>query len=157
MFHLLEVELQQQLQMLREDNNLKSQDKKYPLWKYVTREAGLGNKMKGGGNVAWKCSYCHKHFMSTYYHVKVHLLALPSCGISACTQVSLAKRKEMERKAFAGVANVVAKTKNNKNDDPLPFLRKSSNKFPFESSDHGLYHFLVSICKYRPTHTRIGL
>ena len=70
------------------------QDNKYPLWKYVTREAGPGSKMKGGGNFAWKWSYCHNHFMSTYYCVKTHLLALPSCGISACTQVSLAKMKE---------------------------------------------------------------
>jgi len=75
--------------------------------------------------------------MSTYDHVKAHLLALPSCGIAACTQVSLAKRKEMEREAFVDVANVAAKTIKNKNDDPLPFLRKSSNKFPFETSSRG--------------------
>ena len=43
----------------------------------------------------------------------------------------------MERDAFVGVANVAAKTKQNKNDDPLPFLRKSNNKFPFESSSGG--------------------
>ena len=72
--------------------------------------------------------------MRTYYRLKAHVLALPSCGISTCTQVPLAKRKEMEREAFVGAANVASKTKQNKNDDPLPFLRKSSNKFPFESS-----------------------
>ena len=43
-----------------------TQGPKYPLWKYVTREAGPGSKAKGGGNVAWKCSFCHSHFMSTY-------------------------------------------------------------------------------------------
>ena len=26
-----------------------TQDPKYPLWKYVTKEAGPGNKAKGGG------------------------------------------------------------------------------------------------------------
>eukprot|EP00253_Pinus_taeda_P018206 PITA_18206 len=74
-------------------------DNKYPLWKYVTREQGPGSKMKGGGNVAWKCIYCENHFMSTYYNVKAHLLALPSCGIATCTQGSLAKRKEMDKEA----------------------------------------------------------
>ena len=34
-----------------------TQDPKYPLWKYVTREPGPGSKAKGGGNVAWKCSF----------------------------------------------------------------------------------------------------
>ena len=68
-----------------------TQGSKYPLWKYVTREAGPGSKAKGGGNVAWKCNFCHSHFMNTYYRVKAHLLALPRCGMS------LAKRKEVER------------------------------------------------------------
>eukprot|EP00253_Pinus_taeda_P018342 PITA_18342 len=39
----------------------------------------------------------------------------------------------MEKEANVGMAKVVATSKKNKNDDPLPFLRKSSNKFPFES------------------------
>lgn len=47
----LQVGLQQQRQMLREDNNLKITN--IPSGN-VTREQGLGNKMKGGGNVAWK-------------------------------------------------------------------------------------------------------
>ena len=45
--------------------------------------------------------------MSTYYIVKVHLLALPVCGVGACTQVSLTKREEMEKKGNVGVAKVV--------------------------------------------------
>ena len=101
-FPLLEMELQQQRQMLREDN---------PLWKYVTGEQGSGSKLKEGGNVAWKCNYCDNHFMSTYYHVKSLLLALPGCGIAACTQVPLAKRKEMEKKANVGMAKVAATSK----------------------------------------------
>ena len=28
-----------------------AQEKKYPLWKYVTRKHGLGSKLVGGGNV----------------------------------------------------------------------------------------------------------
>ena len=105
-----------------------TQDPKYPLWKYLTRKLGPGSRAKGGGNVAWKSSFCHNHFMSTYYRVKAHLSALPSCGIAACTQVPLAKRKEMDREAFVGVANVESKSKQNKNDDPLPFLRKSNER-----------------------------
>ena len=81
-------------------------DPKYPLWKYVTREVGSGSKAKGGGNVAWKCNFCHNHFMSTYYRVKAHLLALPSCGISACIIIPSARRKELEKEAFVGAANV---------------------------------------------------
>lgn len=67
--------------------------------------------MKGGDNVAWKCNYCNNHFKSTYYRVKGHLLALPGCGIEACTQVSLAKRKEMEKKANVGVERVATSSK----------------------------------------------
>ena len=91
----------------------------------MTREAELGSKANRGGNVAWKCSFCHNHFMTTYYRAKAPLLALPSSGIATCTQVPLAKRKEMLREAFVGAVNVASKTKQNKNDDPLPFLRKS--------------------------------
>jgi len=42
----------------------------------------------------------------------------------------------MEREVNVGMENAATKSiiKKNKNDDPLPFLRKSSNKFPFESS-----------------------
>ena len=56
---------------------------KYPLWKYVTREDGTSTKGKGGGNVQWRCNFCHISFKSTYYCVKGHLLALPGCGIGA--------------------------------------------------------------------------
>ena len=31
-----------------------AQESKYPLWKYVTRKQVPNNKLKGGGNVAWK-------------------------------------------------------------------------------------------------------
>lgn len=113
------------------------QDNKYPLWKYVTRAQRPSSEMKGGGNVAWKWNYCKNHFMSTYYRVKTHLLALPSCGIAACTQVSLAKRKEMEKEVIVGMAKVATTSKKNKNDDPLPFLRKNNNKFPCESFGGG--------------------
>ena len=84
---------------------------KYPLWKYVTREQGPSSKVKGGGNVSWKCSYCNTNFMSTYYQVKAHLLALPSCGIVACTKVPLRKRKEMGREANVGMEHVTLASK----------------------------------------------
>ena len=61
---------------------------KYPLWKYVTREDGPSSKGKGGSNVNWRCNFCNNTFTSTYYRVKGHLLALPGCGVGACTQVS---------------------------------------------------------------------
>jgi len=110
---------------------------KYPLWKYVTREDGPSSKGKGGGNVNWRCNFCHNTFTSTYFRVKGHLLALPGCGVGACTQVPLQKRKEMEKEFIVGMANVATKLKKTKNDNPLPFLRKGTNKFPFESSIGG--------------------
>eukprot|EP00253_Pinus_taeda_P035917 PITA_35917 len=110
---------------------------KYPLWKYVTREDGTSTKRKGGGNVQWRCNFCHISFKITYYRVKGHLLALPSCGIGACKVVLLQKRKEMEKEFIVGMENVAAKSRKTKNEDPLPFLRKGSTKFPFESSIGG--------------------
>ena len=95
------------------------QDNKYPLCKYVTREQGPGSKMKGGGNVAWKCNYCKTHFMSTYFCVKAHLLALPSCGIAACTQVCLTKRKEMEKEANLGMEKVATISKKTRMKTPF--------------------------------------
>ena len=43
----------------------------------------------------------------------------------------------MEKEQSIGEANVAAKSKKSKTDDPLPFLRKSSSKFPFETSSRG--------------------
>ena len=34
-----------------------SQEKKYPLWRYVTRKEGPGEKLGGGGNVSWTCKF----------------------------------------------------------------------------------------------------
>ena len=48
----------------------KSLESKYPLWEYVTRDQGLGSKLKGGGNVLWTCSYCNNQFKATYFCVK---------------------------------------------------------------------------------------
>ena len=66
--------------------------------------------------------------------MKGHLLALPSCGIGACKVVPLQKRKEMEKESNVGMENVTAKSRKTKNEDPLPFLRKGTTKFPCESS-----------------------
>ena len=60
-----------------------AQEKKYPLWKYVTRKSGPEAKLGGGGNVVWTCNFCKNEFKSTYYRVKGHLLAQP-CGLSSC-------------------------------------------------------------------------
>ena len=65
-----------------------AQEKKYPLWKYVTRKEGPGSKSDGGGNVLWSCNFCKGQFKSTYYRVKGHLLGLP-CGIGACTVITV--------------------------------------------------------------------
>lgn len=65
--------------------------------------------------------------------MKDHLLALPRCGVGACKAVPLQKMKEMEKEFIVGMANLVAKSRKTKNDDPLPFLRKGTTKFPFES------------------------
>jgi hypothetical protein len=110
---------------------------KYPLWKYVTREDGPSNKGKGGGNVQWKCNFCHNTFKSTYYRVKGHLLALPGCGIGACTSCSFTKEERNGKRVQCWYGKCGCKIKKTKNEDPLPFLRKGTTKFPFESSTWG--------------------
>jgi hypothetical protein len=67
-------------------------EKKYPLWKYVTKQQGQGSVSKAseGGNVIWICNFCHNYYKSTYYRVKGHLLGLP-CGLGACKVVSAEK------------------------------------------------------------------
>eukprot|EP00253_Pinus_taeda_P034875 PITA_34875 len=122
---------------IEEGGGPKDNIEKYPLRKYVTREDGTSTKGKGGGNVQWRCNFCHIAFKSTYFHVKGHLLALPGCGIAACKAVSLQKRKEMEKESTVGMENVAAKSRKTKNEDPLPFLKKGTAKFPFESSIGG--------------------
>jgi hypothetical protein len=39
-------------------------EKKYPLWKYVTKKQGQGSvsKASGGGNVTWNCNFCHTEY-----------------------------------------------------------------------------------------------
>ena len=113
-------------------------DPKYPLWKYATREEGAAKK--GGGNCSWKCNFCNGHFTCTYFRVKAHLLGLRGCGIKSCTAIELPQRKELEKEQFVGAATVASKSKQNKNDDPLPFFRKSNKKFPFESFSLSLIH-----------------
>ena len=88
----------------------------------MTRKVGLGAKLGGGGNVSWRCNFCKHEFMSTYFEVKGHLLALPSCGISSCKAVSVNQRRDMEREDHVGLGKVTAASKK-KEDDPLPFLR----------------------------------
>ena len=39
-----------------------AQEKKYPLWRYVTRKEGPGEKLGGGGNVSWTCNFCKNEF-----------------------------------------------------------------------------------------------
>jgi hypothetical protein len=72
------------------------QEKKYPLWKYVTRKKGLGERVVGGENVIWTSNYCKNEFKGTYYRVKGHLLGLPR-GLGACKAVNVTQQKEMER------------------------------------------------------------
>ena len=114
-----------------------AQEKKYPLWKYVTRKDGPGAKLGGGGNVSWRCNFCNHEFKSTYFRVKGHLLALPSCGISSCKAVTANQRRDMEREDHVGLGKVAEASKK-KEYDPLPFLRKSSStKTPLPPSIHG--------------------
>ena len=40
-----------------------AQEKKYALWRYVTRKEGPGEKLGGGGNVSfWTCNFCKNEF-----------------------------------------------------------------------------------------------
>ena len=64
------------------------------------------------------------------------MLALLGCGIATCLAIELPQRKELEKEKFVGTTTVASKKKN-KNDDLFPFLRKSSNKFPFETFSRG--------------------
>ena len=113
-----------------------AQEKKYPLWKYVTRKSGPGAKLGGGGNVVWTCNFCKNEFKSTYYRVKGHLLAQP-CGLSACKGVNATKRRQLEREDEVGLGRVEAASKKQKNDDPIPFLRKPSTAMPSKASKYG--------------------
>ena len=45
--------------------------------------------------------------------------------------MTTSKRKESEREANVGVAKMVASSKKNKDEDPLPFLRKSNASYTF--------------------------
>ena len=98
-----------------------AQEKKYPLWRYVTRKEGPGAKLGGGGNVSWTCNFCKNDFKSTYYRVKSHLLGLPNCGISSCKGVSVIQRKEMGKEDQEGLGNVAAASKKNDEESRILF------------------------------------
>ena len=68
--------------------------------------------------MSWTCNFCKNEFKSTYYPVKGHLLALPSCGISSCKAVSVTQRRDMGKEDQEGLDNV-ASTSKKKNEDPL--------------------------------------
>ena len=104
-------------------------DKKFPLWKYVTKKPGQPPpKVSGGGNVIWTCNFCKNEYKSTYYRVKGHLLGI-SCGLGACRGVTVNERLRMEREDAIGLGNVAAASSKQKNEDPLPFLRTPSSRF----------------------------
>ena len=44
-----------------------AQEKKYPLWRYVTRKERPGAKLGGGGNVSWTYNCCKNDCKSRYY------------------------------------------------------------------------------------------
>jgi hypothetical protein len=133
-FHLLEVGLQQQFQMLKKSllERQRAQDSKYPLWKYITRHQGPGTKLNRGMNVLWTCSFCNNQFKSTYYQVKGHLLGTP-CALGPCQGVNASKQRELEREANVGDGIMAVVSRKTNNEDPLPFLRKSSSNYPFGS------------------------
>jgi hypothetical protein len=108
------------------------QERKYPLWKYVTRKQGAKAKLKEGGNVLWTCGFFHNELTSTYYRVKGHLLGQP-CGLGPCKTTSASKQREMEKEDAVGLGKVATTSKKSQNDDPLSFLNKSSSNFKFGS------------------------
>ena len=104
-------------------------DKKFALWKYVTKKPGQPPpKVSGGGNVIWICNFCKNEYKSTYYRVKGHLLGI-NCGLGACRGVTVNERLRMEREDAIGLGNVAAASSKQKNEDPLPFLRTPSSRF----------------------------
>lgn len=109
--------------------NQQAQEKKYHLWKYVTRKEGPGSKSAGGGNVLWTCNFCQGQFKSTNFRVKSNSLGLP-CGLRTCRKITTDQRKELEKEDAVGLGNAAATSKkNSKHDDPLPFLRNTSSRF----------------------------
>jgi hypothetical protein len=63
---------------------------------------------------------------------KGYLLGMPY-GYGPCQGVSASKRRELEREANVGERIMATASKKTKNENPLPFLRKSSSNYPFGS------------------------
>ena len=55
------------------------------------------------------------------------------CGLGPCQGVNASKRRELEREAHVGEGIMATTSRRTKNEDPLPFLRKSSSNFQFGS------------------------
>jgi hypothetical protein len=54
-----------------------------------------------------------------------------TCGLGPCQGLNESKRRGFEREAHVGEGIVAASSKRPKNEDPLPFLRKTSSNYPF--------------------------
>ena len=71
-----------------------NQDDNASLWRYVTREAKLGNE---GGNVAFQCNFCRQIYKGSYYRIKAHLLKIKGVGVACCTKVMNENLVQMRR------------------------------------------------------------
>ncbi|XP_056696720.1 uncharacterized protein [Spinacia oleracea] len=73
-----------------------------PLWKYVTI---IRDSVDGGGNKVWKCNFCSKQVIGSYYKVKGHLLHLSGRGTTACTKVNNELKEELNHEEDGALLN----------------------------------------------------
>ncbi|KNA09056.1 hypothetical protein SOVF_156990, partial [Spinacia oleracea] len=91
-----------------EDNNEREDGRRpvnittTPLWKYVTITR---DSVDGGGNKVWKCNFCSKKVIGSYYKVKGHLLHFSGRGTTAFTKVNNELKEEFNCEEKGAVLN----------------------------------------------------
>ncbi|XP_056698734.1 uncharacterized protein [Spinacia oleracea] len=91
-----------------EDNNEREDGRRpvnittTPLWKYVTITR---DSVDGGGNKVWKCNFCSKKVIGSYYKVKGHLLHFSGRGTTTFTKVNNELKEEFNCEEKGAVLN----------------------------------------------------
>ena len=99
-----------------------------PLWRYITREAKLGN---GGENVVFQCNFCRQIYRGLYYRVKARLLNIKGAGVASCTKVTNENLVEMQRLMDEAEQRV---KQSNLNQVPLPTSSAAASSFENSST-----------------------
>ena len=74
--------------------------------------------------MSWTCNFCKNEFKSTYYRVKGHFLAFPSCGVFSCKSMSVTQRRDMGKEDQEGLGNV-ATSRKKKDEESSPILKQT--------------------------------